>query len=92
MYDVGGWCEFRPGFGLWGRGVAVVGCIVGKCVHLGSARLGGHRGVSQLGGCSWCCLMCGSGGGRGLACCGRFGGLCGPGDGGEVHFHGGFRP
>ena len=92
VHDVGGCCGFCSGFVLWCRGVAVVGWIVDVRVHVGSARLGGHRGVAQLGGCSLRCLMCGSGSGRGLACCGRFGGLCRPGDGGEVHFHGGLGP
>jgi hypothetical protein len=69
------------GVGQWGRGVAVVGCIVGMCVHVGSASFSGYRGVAQLGGCIWRCLMCGDGGGRGLACCGRFGGLCRQDDG-----------
>jgi hypothetical protein len=80
--------NFAPALGCRAVGCRLWGCIVGMLVHVDSAGLGRHRVVAQLGGCSWCCLMCGSGGGRGLACCGRFGGLCGPDDSGEVHWFG----
>ena len=66
VHDVGG---------CWG--VAVVGCIVGDHIHVGSARLGRHRGVAQLVRGSWCCLS---------------GGLCEPNNGGEVHFNCGLGP
>ena len=46
LHPVGDCWGFCPGVGLWGRGVAVVGCIDGVLVHVGSARLGGHRGVT----------------------------------------------
>ena len=46
LHLVGGWWGFRPCVGLWGRGVAVVGCILGVLVYVGSARLGGHCGVT----------------------------------------------
>ena len=46
MHVAGVWWEFRSGFGRWGHGVAVVRCIVGDLVYVGSAWLGGHRGVA----------------------------------------------
>jgi hypothetical protein len=59
MMLVAGVC-FVPALGCR-AGVAVVGCIVGVLVPVDSVRLGRRRGLAQLGGCSWCCLICGSG-------------------------------
>jgi hypothetical protein len=34
MHDVGRWLGFGIGFGLQGRGVAVVRCVVGMVFHV----------------------------------------------------------
>ena len=57
IHDVGGLWEFRPGVGLWGRGVADVGCIVGMCFHVVPANICGYRWVAlrgDVGGDAWC--------------------------------------
>ena len=51
MDDVGGWCV-HSGFGLKGRELVVVRCVVGVRVPVGSARFGRLRGFAQRGGCS----------------------------------------